>query len=336
MKTFGVLFCFMFLFAQQCLAEGQYRIEVLQVSDIPLFEKTYVGFVEGLSKQGLVEGDNLVINRRIIGADADASLWEKVGILVKIKKAASDIVAAKPDLVLTISTPATKYSKSKFIEAGIPMVFSAVYNPYIVDCSSLDTAGEGFTGATLYMDPLTQLTLAKMTVPAIKTMGMVHTDDDNAITFIEEAQRKSAQTGISIVAKQVKKSDPFMPAAMELLEAGVDSIGLPLDAYYGLNNDQAGRESSRFARENNIPLFAFMNHPIAGALLYIGPDFKYIGELSAQQAIMILKEGQKPGDLPVLRQQDLTVFYDAEVVERLGIVFPEALAKIAKPAVTIP
>lgn len=204
-------------------------------------------------------------------------------------------------------------------------MLSAVYNPYIVDCSSLDTAGEGFTGATLYMDPL-----AKMTIPAIQTMGMVYTDEDNAITFIEETQRKSAQAGISIVAKQVKKSDPFMPAAMELLGAGVDSIGLLFDAYYGFNNDHAGRESSRFARENNLPLFAFMNHPIAGALLYIGPDFKYIGELSARQAIMILMEGKTPGDLPVLRKHDLTVFYDAEVVERLGIVFPKSTGQDCK------
>ncbi len=332
MKRWVVLLGLMVLFVPPCFADGPYHIEVLQVSDIPLFERTYTGFVEAITQQGLVEGQNLTINRHIIGADADASLWEKVGILLKIKKTASEIVEAKPDLVLTISTPATKYSKKKFVQAGIPVVFSAVSNPFIVGCRSLETAGEGFTGATLYMDPLALLTLTKMAVPTIKTMGMIYSDDDNAIAFIEEVQRKSKQVGISVVAKQVNKADPFMPAARELLDAGIDSIGLPLDSYYGLNNDQAGRESSRFARENNIPLFAFMNHPIAGGVLYIGPDFKFIGELSGQQALKILKEGKTPAELPVLRQNELCISYDPEAVARLGIVFPEELTRIAKSA----
>lgn len=332
MKRLILLFGLMFVFVQPCLAEGQFHIEVLQVSNIPLFESTYEGFVEAIAEQGLVAGQNLTLNRHIIDAGADASLWEKVGILFKIKIAVSKIIDKKPDLVLTISTPATQYSKGRFIKAGIPVVFSAVANPVVVGCPSLDTPGEGITGATLYIDPLSQLTLAKIAVPTIKTMGIVYSDDDNAVAFVKEAQKKSAQAGITILGKQIKKSDPFLPAATELLEAGIDSIGLPLDSYYGLRNDEAGRALSKFARENNIPSFGFINHPVAGGVLYIGADFKYIGMLSGQQAVQILKEGKKPGDLPVLRQSDLDVYYDPKALERLGIVFPESLSKIAKPA----
>ncbi|HHO75869.1 MAG TPA: hypothetical protein ENN05_05515 [Deltaproteobacteria bacterium] len=137
---------------------------------------------------------------------------------------------------------------------------------------------------------------------------------------------------MSIIAKQVKKSDPFLPAATELLETGIDSLGLPLDSYYGLRNDEAGRALSKFARENKLPLFGFINHPIAGGVLYIGPDFKHIGELSGQQAVMILKQGKRPEELPVLRQKELDVYYDPEALERLGIVFPESLSKVAKRA----
>nr|HOO47479.1 ABC transporter substrate binding protein [Deltaproteobacteria bacterium] len=76
----------------------------------------------------------------------------------------------------------------------------------------------------------------------------------------------------------------------------------------------------------------FINHPVAGGVLYIGPDFKFIGSLSGQQAVQILKDGKKPEELPVLRQTELDVYYDPETLERLGIVFPESLAKVAKPA----
>ncbi len=85
-----------------------YHVEVLQVSNIGPFDDAYRGFLEELGRNGIVEGQNLTVNRQIIDAAADANLWKKVGILLRIKSAASRIVDAKPDLVLTISTPATK------------------------------------------------------------------------------------------------------------------------------------------------------------------------------------------------------------------------------------
>lgn len=329
-----ILFTFLFVFAlvQQGSAGQQFHIEVLQVSNIELFDMTYNGFLEELAKHGIIEGENLTVSRHVIDADADASLWEKVGILFKIKNAASAIVDAKPDLVFTISTPATKYSRKKIVDAGIPLVFSAVANPVVVGCKSQEVPDVGFTGATLYLDPLALLTLSQMAVPGIKLMGMIHSDDDNAIAFAEESQRKAPQLGFTIVTKQIRKSDPVKPAAAELLAAGIDSIGVPLDTYYGLKDSLAGKEILDFARENNMPLFAYMNYPIAGAVLYIGPDFKYVGGLSGKQAAQILLEGKKPEDLPILKQEELFVFTDPATVERLGLTFPEALTNIAKPA----
>lgn len=332
MKKFFTACVVALVLAQPCWAEQSYRIEVLQVSNIDLFDMNYRGFVQELARQGIVEGKNLTINRHVIDADADASLWEKMGILLKIKSTASRIVDAKPDLVLTISTPATKYSRKAFLDAGIPVVFSAVANPVVVGCKSLEVPDTGITGATLYLDPVALLTLSKMAFPGLRVMGMIHSDDDNALAFVEESQKKAAQLGITLVPRQVKKSDPVRPAAAELVQAGVDSIGVPLDTYYGLKDSLAGKEILAFARENNLPLFAYMNYPIAGGVLYIGPDFEYIGGLSGRQAAKILLEGKKPEELPILRQEELTVFTDPETVERLGLEFPESLAKVAKPA----
>ena len=117
---------------------------VLQVSNIGP-STTIPGFLEELGRNGIVEGQNLTVNRQIIDAAADANLWKKVGILLRIKSAASRIVDAKPDLVLTISTPATKYSMDKIIGAGIPVVFSCVANPPVVGCQSVTQPAPGIT-----------------------------------------------------------------------------------------------------------------------------------------------------------------------------------------------
>ncbi|HPA85366.1 MAG TPA: ABC transporter substrate binding protein, partial [Deltaproteobacteria bacterium] len=168
-------------FAQQ----KTFTIEVLQVTNVEPFERVYQGFMQELSAAGLVEGQNLKVNRRIIDFDVEkGGLWKKVGVLFEIKSTASKIVEARPDLVLTVGTPATKYAKDKIVAAGIPLVFTAVAIPEAAGCKSLTVAGPGFTGATLYLDMADALKIARLAFPDIKTVGIVHTDDDNTLAQV--------------------------------------------------------------------------------------------------------------------------------------------------------
>ncbi|MFA5653587.1 MAG: ABC transporter substrate-binding protein [Desulfomonilia bacterium] len=307
-----------------------YRIEVLQVSNIGPFDDAYRGFVEELGRSGIVEGQNLTINRQIIEASADANLWKKVGILLKIKSATSRIVDAKPDLVITVGTPATKYSMDKIMGAGIPLVFSCVANPPVVGCPSVTEPAPGITGATLYQDPLNYLVLAQIAKPDIKNLGMIYSDDDNAVAFNTEVTRKASRLGITMLTKEIGKSDSLTPTALELINAGADSFAIPLDAYYGLRDQEHGKELLAVAAEHNMPVFAFVNYDEKGALLYAGPDFHHIGVLSGRQAAAILKESKKPEELPILAQKDLQIFIDRQIAEKLGIEISEELLQAAK------
>ena len=88
MKRLLFTLSFIVLFSLPLVAKDTYRIEVLQVSKINPFDWAYEGFVEELARNGLVKGQNLVINRHIIDADADAGIWKKIGILMNIKSEA--------------------------------------------------------------------------------------------------------------------------------------------------------------------------------------------------------------------------------------------------------
>lgn len=312
-------------------AKDVYHIEVLQVSRIELFDRAYRGFVDELAKDGIVEGKNLVINRRVVDADVDEALWKRMYILYQIRKAADEIVSSRPDLVLTISTPATKYTRDRFVDAGIPVVFTAVANPVEVGCDTLEYSGRGFTGSTLYVDPFVLLSLSKVAMPNLKKIGMVHSDDDNAVAFVREASEKGPKLGISVLSEQVEKSDAIVPAALRLIDQGAEAFGVPLDTYYGLRNDKAGHELIELAKEKKIPIFAFMNYNLKGGVLYMGSDFATVGGYSGRQAAQILKEGIAPKKVPILRQEELTIFTDHESVKRLGIVLPDDLQKALKP-----
>lgn len=324
----------MFLWITEPLGaqEKTYRIDVLQVVAMSPFQNAYKGFVQELEKNGLVPGKNLTINRTIIDFDVEkAGLWKKMGLLMRIKSESSRIADEKPDLVLTIGTPATKYAKDKFISAGIPVVFTGVAFPETAGCKSLTEAGPGFTGSTVYMNVKDALRIVKYAFPSVRTVGIVHSDEETAMQHVNEIETVSTGMGLKALTKQVDKNDHLKPAAEELIAQGAEVFIVPLDAYYGLRNYEAWKELDELIETHKIPALSFVYDRTPGAVLYLGSDYGYVGSLSGQQAVKILKDGAAPGSLPILRQQDLNVMVDVERMQALNIQIPIQVLQIAKP-----
>lgn len=333
MKKYCFILIFLVLFtgvSLPCFSQD-FRVEVLQVTDIEPFDKAYNGFLQELEKNGLVQGQNLTVNRRIIDFDVEkGGLWKKVGVLMRIKKEASAMVDARPDLVLTIGTPATKYAKDKIIGAGIPLVFSAVAIPEAAGCKSLTESGPGFTGATLYMDMKDVLQIVRLAFPQLKTFGIVHTDDDNAVAQAEEAKVKAPAVGMAVLTKEINKKDDITPAVKELLGQGAEAFAVPLDTYYGLRKYEACYKLGDEAIAQNFPVFSLALMKVPGAVVYIGSDFEIIGSLSGQHAVKILKDGADPGSLAVLKQDELKILVDTKMMQKLNIQLPMEILQLAQ------
>jgi putative tryptophan/tyrosine transport system substrate-binding protein len=334
-KSVGILVCAflcVILFNPACFsADKIFKIEVLQVCKIGPYDDSYKGFVSELAKNGLVQGKNLTINRKIIDFDIDkGGLWKKIGVLMDLKKEAARIVEAKPDLVLTIGTVSTKYAKDKIIAAGIPVVFTGVAIPEAAGCQSLSVAGPGFTGSTLYMDMNGAMKIIRLGFPNIKTLGMIYSDDENAVAHKDQAQKAAPGLGFTLMTKKVGKSDDVAPAAKELLDKGVQAFVMPLDTYYGLRDYEPQKGLCKFGLENKVPVIALVNNHQQGFIMSVGSDFRIIGEYSAQQAAKILKEGAKPESMPIRRQDDLNVLVDVKVIKALGTQLPLQLLQVAK------
>lgn len=311
--------------------DKKFRIEVIQVTNIEPYQKSYTGFVTELARNGFVQGKNLEIRRKTIGFDMEkASLWSRVGVLMQIKSEAMRIADVKPDLVLTIGTPSTKYAKDKVVGAGIPLVFTAVAIPTAAGCKSLTQAGPGFTGSTLYMSMKDALKIVKLAFPGLKTIGMIHSDDENGIAHVEEARRIGPTLGINVIAKEIDKNDRIAPALADLQKQGVDAFAVPLDTYYGLRNYEACHELEKFSVQTKTPVFSFALMKVPGAILYVGSDFGEIGTLSGQQAAKILKGEARPDTLPILRQEDLKILVDTRMMKKLNWQLPMEILRIAQ------
>ncbi len=329
----GMLLLLSFIASPCIAAEKIYRIEVLQVAKIDAFQIAYNGFLDVLRSNGFAPGKNLKINRVILDYNVEGGgFLDKVGILFRIRDEASRIASAKPDLAITIGTPATKHARDKITGAGIPLVFIAVAIPQAAGSPSLTNGGPGVTGATLYMDMRNALKIVKTAFPNLKTYGMISSEDENGIAHIEEARKNAPAFGMKVLSKQVKKSDSILPAAKELRAQGVEAYIIPLDTYYGIKDYQNVKDLDAYCRQNKIPVLSFVFQNTKGSVLSVGTDFETVGQLGGQNVMKILKEGKKPESLPILKQEDLKIMVDTERMKALGIEIPMQILQIAKPA----
>jgi len=305
-----------------------YRIEVLQVTDIAPYQESLDGFLKALQDNGLVAGKNLVVNRVKIASDTErGGFWNRLWVYLQVRGEALRIAQAKPDLVLTIGTSATKYARGVLDSAQIPVVFTAVANPLEVGAASMRDAGPGLTGATLYTDMADALKLVKEIFPAVQKIGMVHSDDENGVAHVQLATARSSAAGIAVASRQVSKNDGIAAALKALYDegAGVQMFAVPLDTYYGLRNFEPARDLGDFAGEHDIPVVSFALVRMPGALLYVGADFRAVGALSATQAMKILTRHMKPDVLPILRQERPSVLIDAQRAAALKLSLPPSL-----------
>jgi putative tryptophan/tyrosine transport system substrate-binding protein len=310
-----------------------YRLEVLQVTDIEPYQQALDGFLATLERHGLQQGKNLIMHRAKIDFDIEkAGFWSKLGVVYRVRQEAQRMAAAKPDLVLTLGTPATRYARPILEEARVPMTFTAVANPLDAGCPSLKDCGPNVTGSTLYMDMAESLKTVQRIFPAMQRIGIVHTDDENGVAHVDAVRARAADLKISVSSQEVDKRDNIVPALKSLYRdgSGVQLFAVPLDTYYGLRNYEPATDLSDYTTENQIPVVSLALVRVPGAVLYVGADFREVGGLAGTQAIKILAKRIKPDVLPVLRQAQPTVLFDPARARALRIALPEdALEKKA-------
>jgi putative ABC transport system substrate-binding protein len=308
--------------------QPEFKVEVLQVTDIEPYQEAYAGFIGALRANQIEAGRNLRVNRVKVDFDVErGGFWSKVGVVMRIRQEAQRIAAAKPDLVLAIGTPATKYARGILEDAKVPLVFTAVANPVDAGCVSLADCGPGVTGSTLYTNMRDALTMVHRVFPNANRIGMVHTDDENGVANVAAAAGGARELGMAVTARQVAKTDTIVPALKALHQQGegVQMFAVPLDTYYGLHRYEAAIDLGDYGAEHKLPVVTLAMVRVPGAALYVGAEFGKVGALAGVQAAKILKNHTKPEVLPVLRQDKPTVLADPARLAALDVKLPEAV-----------
>ena len=261
-----------------------YTVGVINV--VPDLDQNLAGFKEGMAGLGYIEGKN--IRYLYDGPTTDMD---------RLPAAAQSLVKAKVDLILSITTPATKAAQKATAGIGLPVVFAVVTDPTgakIVD--SMQHPGGNITGIAFGIQEERRLEWLVRIVPAIRQIYVpFNPKDQSPVLALKVVRNAAAKLGVELITREVH--DP------ETLNDAVLNIPPEADAVFLLPDSLI---STRLP--DMVAMTLKRSLPTSVANIDVVKDFSLLtsfgfnqylcGKQAARLADQIFK-GTGPADLPV-------------------------------------
>jgi len=266
---------------------------------------------DGLTELGWKLGDTIELGYRWPGAEVGS-----------VRAAASEIAAARPDLVISRSTPAT----IALVNSGLPTVFVLVTDPIgsgIVP--KLGQPGGNLTGFSTFESSVggKWIGLLKEAAPAVSRVSLLFNPQTApfAESYLHSAQAAAQTLDASVIASPCG-SDADITAALEARarEGGGGIIGIAetfVTEHRNLIIELAAR--------HRLPaIYGSRIFVPSGGLLAYSADYPDIFRHAAGYADRILK-GTHPGDLPVQEPDKFTLSVNLRAAAAIGLTLPPSL-----------
>jgi putative ABC transport system substrate-binding protein len=268
-------------------------------------------FKQELGKLGWAEGSNIHIDVRWATADV---------LLQSVERGAKELVALQPDLILTVSTPATAAMVQQ--TRTIPIVFVLVGDPVGSGfVESLSRPGGNLTGFTNNQSSLIGkwMELLKEIAPTVTRAAMLFNPPTAPFAYYLKPFKAAAESfGMeAIVAPVEDESELDSVVATQARQSNSGLIVIP-DAFMVAHRAGIAMLAARY----RIPaIYSFTFFAEAGGLVSYG--INPLGEFqrAASYGDRILK-GAKPSELPVQAPDKLQLVINLKTAKALGLDVP--------------
>jgi putative ABC transport system substrate-binding protein len=252
----------------------------------PALDSTLAGFKEGMTELGYVEGQS--IRYLYDGLTPE---------MEKLPAAAQTLVAAKVDLILTITTPATLAAKAATAGTGLPVVFAIVTDPVGAGIvNSMPHPGGNITGVTFDPQERRRLEWLVRIAPEIQKIYVpFNPKDKSPVLALKVARQAAAKLGVELITREAHDTATLNDAVSNM-PAEVDAVFLLPDS---LTTTRIA-DLVASATQRNLPMSVpnISNVKNSSVLTSFGVDLPLCGKQAARLADQIFK-GARPADLPV-------------------------------------
>ena len=295
--------------------EKSYRIGISQFAEHGSLDNCREGFLAGLAEEGIVEGENLTVEYKNAAADMGTA-----------SQIANSFVSGKMDLICAIATPSAQAAYNAAMDAGIPVIFTAVTDPVEAELSAQDGTPVGeVTGTSDKLPVEAQLQMIRDILPDAKTIGIIYTTSEaNSVAAIKEYEEKVGDYGFELVTKGVTAISEVGLAAEDLLTK-VDCISNLTD------NTVVSALATVLdkANEAKIPVFGSEIEQVKiGCLAAEGIDYVELCKTTGRMAAKVLKGEAKASELSFKQISEAGLYINTKAAENLGITIdPELVGK---------
>lgn len=290
-----------------------YKIGLLSAGRGPANAAERALLPDAFRKLGWIEGRNYVLERRY-AEDR----------LERLPALAAELVHLNVDAVVTVGTLAPIAARKA--TGTVPIVMLAAGDPLGSGLvTNLARPGGNVTGNTLMSPEIAgkRLQLLKEMLPGVTRVAIfwnaANPYSDNVFRATETAAR---QLGVQLLSLELRKPEDFDGASGTALRQRASALLVVEDP---LTSDLRAQFAG-FAALHRLPaIYGIRMFVDAGGLMSYGTSMEDLRERALAYVVRILKEGAKPGDLPVEQPTKFQMVINLKAARQIGLTLPAAL-----------
>ena len=245
--------------------------------------------------------------------------------MTMLAQIAEEYVQEKADIIIAIATKAANAALPA-TDAGIPVVFAACADPVGAKLVQNLEKPEGLVTGTSQSIPVDQIMdFAKKINPSLSKIGIIHTTGEtNAQATVNKAVQYLGQIGMKYADHTIDDVSAIQETIKLMKDEGCQAVFVANDNKLATHGNMTILGEACI--ENNFPLYCAADSQVEdGGFANIGITYTDLGRDTADITDKILS-GTPVSEVPVkfyLKAEDLKVFVNPQVVEKLKISIPE-------------
>jgi putative ABC transport system substrate-binding protein len=293
-----------------------HTIGVVNVSSS--LDSTLQAFKEGMTELGYIEGENVTY------------IYEGPAGPDKLDAVAQGLVQAKVDLILSLTTTATKAVQKATAGTDIPVVFIPVTDPVgagIVE--SLTKPGGNITGVTYTSQEGRRLEWLLQVAPTVKHVYIVYNPKDQSpVLALKAVSGTAAKLGVELITRETSTPEEI-EAAFKNIPKQADAVFFMPDTLVNANVE----DWFKLIMERKLPTSGpAVTTARTTALTAYGVDLQIAARTQAASLASRIFQGSKPADLPV-EVADYSSAVNLKIAQDIGLNIPDDILRQANTVI---